>query len=1242
MIRSTSSPTLAARTQRLTRIIIVSVVIGLVAGAVLSLLTVDVWRQAHANAIWHIAVDIMAGLGLIFLLIWLARRIIGQMETVEKALQQNEERLRRITDSTLDLICETDQQDRVTYVSPSVRAMLGYEPEQIIGQSIAEYAHPDDLARVQREAQQALQEGRTSHCFDLRVRHADGHYLWIESSSQLVLDAQQQIVSIILIGRDITSRKQSEDTLARHARSMRALYEVALEINTLPDIATLLSAIVRRACDLLGAKMGGLYLINEDDSTLVLVTSVPPENVGTVLRSGEGLAGHVVQSGSPLFVADYSSWHDRTALFDSLHLGRRLGVPLKPRGNIIGVLTVEDAEPGVFSEEDVRLASLFADQAAIAIENRQLYEQAQRELFVRRQTEEALRRSEQRYRTLIENQGEGICFVDENENLIFANPAANEIFGVAPASLEGCNLNEYVSPEEFAAIRRETEIRRTGQTSTFENRIIRPDGELRTLLVTARPRFDEHGTFLGTFAVFRDITERKQAEEELARTRANLEHSNQQLTQILEASNLLRMNLDPDAVLQEIVQGAHQALSYSIVVLNLLDETTNQIVVHSYAGLDEAGRQTLEGGVYSWDEERRLMRPEFRLGRAYFIPCGALDWERELSGPMYVPNLPISDRPDAWHPDDVLFIPIELRGGTIAGTIWLDAPRDGKRPTIESLRPLEIFVNQAAIAIENARLFEAEHQRRRELEAVYSASRQLTQSLELAAVLDAILSSVMQLVPATHVQLFLYDGERLTFGSGLSEFGQKMAWPLLEPRPEGLTYTVARTGEALFVEDTAHHPVFNATSTLPSPLLTLGGLPLKMEDTVLGVMTISYATLHHFTASERYILDLLAAQAAIALHNARLHKQVQSYAEELEWRVAERTAELDYERRHLQAILDSAGEGIQIMNPDGRIAYMNPAAEHITGYSAGETLGQPMFLWSNDLNPDGKLSDLRDQVSKGQTWQGEIISRRKDGSPYDAAITITPLKDKYQQVTGFVVIHRDITRLKELDHLKDQFVSRIGHELRTPIANVKLYAQLLERGKPDKQHEYQQTIQREIARLTHLNDSFLEMAELDAARAAPRLSAVDLNRLVSDLLRDREPIAQQRGLALQLQLDAGLNGSTVTTDRALLARAISTLVDNALDYAPHGATIAVSTSSAERGGTQGATIAVHNTGAGIPTEELPHLFERFYRGDAARDYKVPGAGLGLSIAQAIMQRLNGRLTADSRPGEGVTFTLWLK
>jgi PAS domain S-box-containing protein len=1336
--------------------------------------------------------------------------ITAERQTQE-ALRTSEERLRQITNNTLDLICEIDPYGIFLYASPSFQTVLGHDPAALIGQSVLEYTHPDDQVRAAMTLQQMVTQRSIGERVELRVRHADGHYLWVESISQFVFDEQRQITGAVLINRDITNRKRAEEALTQYARGLTALYEVSLEINSQPDVATLLGAIVRRAINLLQAKMGGLYLINEDDHSLVLVTSEPPEFSGTVLRSGEGVAGRVAQLGAPIVIADYSSWPDRSPAFDGTSLGRIVGVPLNLRGKIIGVLNVEDAEPGMFADEEVRLVGMFADQAAIAIENRRLVEQTQRELWERQRAEEALRSSEKRYRTLVENQGEGICFVDDNENVTFANPAANEIFGLPTGDLAGRNLREFILPEEFAAVLQQTEVRRQGQTSTYENRIIRRDGQVRTLLVTARPRFDDNGSFLGAFSIFRDITDLKQAEallrqaaerrmilyrasqeisasldseqlyaaihravaqlmscedlvidlylearheivalyivehgqrvnvpphpadlglggylirtgqalclnsleeiersgiqqipygadiptlsilavplriqeriigmlsaqsyheqayttddlellemlgaqaanalenarlfEEAQRAAADLELRNRQLTQILEAGNLLRMNLDLDAVLKEIVHGAHRALGYNIVVLNLVDEELDQMWVHSYAGLDEAGRQALDGARYQWEQERRLMRPELGLGRAFFIPAGALDWQQEFIGPIYDPNLPAPDQPGAWHPHDALFIPIELRDGHIAGTIWLDAPENGQRPTLESLRPLEIFVNQAAVAIENARLFEAERQHRRELETVYSASRQLTQSLELTEVLDALLNSIMQLMPTTSAQLFLYDGEQLTFGSGLSQSGQQLEQPSGEPRPAGLTYTVARGGEALFVDDTVNHPIFNAGASFQPPLLAVASLPLKIESAVLGVMNVSYAVPHHFSESERYILSLLAAQAAIALHNARLHKQVQSYAGELERRVAERTAELEHERQHLQAILDSAGEGIQIMDPEWHIMYVNPATEKITGYRAAEIIGHSTRLGTDPLNPIDKLNQLQTQLAEGRAWQGELINRRKDGTPYDSAVTVTPLIDKDDHITGYVVVHRDITHLKELDHLKDQFVSRIGHELRTPAANIKLYGELLERGKPDKQHEYIQTLQRETARLQHLIDSFLEMSELDAGRAAIYLSPVELNRLVTELIHDRPTQLEARQLELVTRLAAAPAGLTVQTDRALLARVLNILLDNGLNYAPQGATITVSSGVIDATDQHQHFIAVHNTGPGLSSEELPHMFERFYRGEAARDYKVPGAGLGLAIAHTIMQRLNGRLTMETQPGAGVTFTMWLK
>ncbi len=142
----------------------------------------------------------------------------------------------------------------------------------------------------------------------------------------------------------------------------------------------------------------------------------------------------------------------------------------------------------------------------------------------RRRAEEALKESEEKYRDLVDNQGEGVVSADLEERIVFANPAADRIFGVSPGGLIDRNLSEFTVPEQFNIIQAQTDKRREGIRSSYEVEIIRPDGEKRFVLITAAPRYDRNGAFIGTFGVFRDNTERKQAEEELRQTRNYLEN----------------------------------------------------------------------------------------------------------------------------------------------------------------------------------------------------------------------------------------------------------------------------------------------------------------------------------------------------------------------------------------------------------------------------------------------------------------------------------------------------------------------------------------------------------------------------------------------------------------------------------------------------------------------------------------------------------------------------------------------
>ncbi|MBP7689036.1 MAG: HAMP domain-containing histidine kinase, partial [Thermoflexales bacterium] len=205
--------------------------------------------------------------------------------------------------------------------------------------------------------------------------------------------------------------------------------------------------------------------------------------------------------------------------------------------------------------------------------------------------------------------------------------------------------------------------------------------------------------------------------------------------------------------------------------------------------------------------------------------------------------------------------------------------------------------------------------------------------------------------------------------------------------------------------------------------------------------------------------------------------------------------------------------------------------------------------------------------------------------------------------------------------------------------NIKLYLELLERSKPERYPPYVQTLHREADRLRRLIDGFLEMAQLDAGAVVIRPASIDLNQVLAEALENRGPLAADRGLTLIVRPDLAL--PPVQTDRTLIAQAISNLVDNALNYTPSGGQVTLSSGQRDMADGRWAIVSVSDTGPGISPDEHLHLHERFYRGEAARDFKVPGAGLGLSIVHAILLKLGGRLTIDSVPGQGATFSVWL-
>jgi signal transduction histidine kinase len=225
------------------------------------------------------------------------------------------------------------------------------------------------------------------------------------------------------------------------------------------------------------------------------------------------------------------------------------------------------------------------------------------------------------------------------------------------------------------------------------------------------------------------------------------------------------------------------------------------------------------------------------------------------------------------------------------------------------------------------------------------------------------------------------------------------------------------------------------------------------------------------------------------------------------------------------------------------------------------------------------------------------------------------------------------------ERVKAQFVADVSHELRTPLTNIGLYLELLELSDDARRAEYMSTLRRETDRLGRLIEQLLSMSHLDTGQVQIRPQATDLNSLLQVLTGDRARMIARRGLRLDLRPEPDL--PMVEVDPQYIMQVLTNLLSNATNYTTQGGRISLETATQEREGQDWVTFTVRDTGPGIPDDELSHVFDRFYRGGYARTSGISGTGLGLPISREIVERHGGRITLETKVGEGSAFTVWL-
>jgi two-component system phosphate regulon sensor histidine kinase PhoR len=336
--------------------------------------------------------------------------------------------------------------------------------------------------------------------------------------------------------------------------------------------------------------------------------------------------------------------------------------------------------------------------------------------------------------------------------------------------------------------------------------------------------------------------------------------------------------------------------------------------------------------------------------------------------------------------------------------------------------------------------------------------------------------------------------------------------------------------------------------------------------------------------------------------------------------------ELARTRGRLEATLESLSDGVAILDPRGVVLLLNPAARTMLAAESG--LGRPFVEVARDHEFDAL-------VRRALTTAGAheaTIQHGRSGRTIEATAQSVVSGDEEL----LLVVLRDVTELRRLENVRREFVANVSHELRTPLASIRVVVETLESGAVDDpavSAEFLRRIIGETDRLALLVDDLLDLARLESGRVRMRVEGVAASDLIEGGVDRLRPQVERARLVVRVEAPDDL--PIVRVDRARVEQVLLNLIHNAIKFTPPGGEIRV----AARTVADELEISVKDNGIGVAPDELPRLFERFYKADKAR--RSEGTGLGLAIAKHIVLAHGGSIVAESTPGEGSTFTLML-
>jgi PAS domain S-box-containing protein len=1220
----------------------------------------------------------------------------------EAALRESEAKFRVLAETTTSAIIIL-QGTRLKYVNPATERLTGYSQQELLGMNFHDL-FPVGKKRFMREWGRQAQHGEIlSPGGEFKITTKNGDDRWIDLAAAAIEYGGKP--AAIGTAFDCTERKRAEilqDAVYRIAQATdrsKRLDDIFPAVHAI--IAEVMSA--RNYCIALKDVTSGLlmfpYRVDDRDPP---VEFVEPRRDLTeyVLRTGQSLlcdtkkrkqleqAGEIELVGTPSRV-----W---------------LGVPLSIDGNVIGVMAVQDYDdPAAYGIREQRVLEFVSSQVAMAIGRKRAED-------VRREVEVRIRRRADELSALYET-ARDIATQRDTKTLLQA------IVDRAASLLNAAGGSIYLWDAEHD----ELELRVAhGYQGFVGKRVLPGEGLVGQVVQTLQPmsvddyRVWEHrspkfdampvtavmavpmsysGELVGALSV-NELSSgegapvRKYTGSEMeqlaffASLAAGVVHNARlfeetrqhlvELELLYQASLSAAQIHSAQAVAQRIVDTLERLLNWNGSIW-LVEDQHPVLLAHSTMGLKgQAFKEmssrygeritSLDVGIIGWViKNGRALRTGNVKNNPHYVPT-----QEEINSELCTP-LKIGDK---------------AIGCINVESAFLDAFSKHDE------RLLNTLANQAAIAIENARLFEETRRRavrQVALNAIIGASARAGTSLD--EILKIALEQTLKALSLDMGAVWLSWSPRSV---------QRVASLGVSPSIGTLMANAAISGNISLSHTLVVNDWQNVKYGFAEMFQSMGmhsaiAVPLLSKEKQIGGLVISSTVVRHWTTEEITLVEAIGREVGLAAERAKLFEETTSRINELE--AVNKVSTSLRLAQSLQGMLphlvdetlraldtETGGVWLYDLGQDklrqviGRGWCLKAAhLEMVRGENLlGSVLTSGDIYFSGDVATDSQASpDLRELAPAG--WSAVCVPIRTEQETIGMFMVSAPSPREFTgedarllvtltEIAGNA-IHRmrlneqtmrhaveletrvaertaelqaALQKAQTADRLKSEFVANINHELRTPLTNLVLYYQMLRAQPTVKMEERLDVIGRELQRLRNLIEDLLNLSRLDLGQMAFRPVLCDLNALIQTLIDDRRALAEERGLTLCDELQPDLQ--PVSLDEQTMVQAVSNLLTNALNYTPSGEKVLVKTMNVLDDGRPMVSFSVQDTGSGISADDLPHLFERFFRGKEAHRSGAPGTGLGLAIVKQVVDRHHGRIEVQNVPeGHGAIFTVWL-